>query len=428
MIDRRGFLTGAALPAAGLLFDPSKIASALSVLTAPDDRSPDVVATDEAFWRPVQDAFPVDRSFVNLNNGGVCPAPAIVLDAMARHVAFSNHAPSYTMWRVLQPRRKHVRRALADHWGVSVDEIAITRNASEALQTLQFGFDLAPGDEVVTTTQDYPRMINAFRQREQRQGIVLKQFDIPVPAEDDDEIVRLFEEQITERTKLILMCHMINLTGQVLPVAKVVAMARRHGVPVIIDGAHAFAHMPFTLRELDCDYYATSLHKWLNAPIGTGMLYVRKELIADVWPLMAAPDAHADDITKFEQVGTYPEANGLAVAEALTFHQAIGDQRKYARLLALRDRWALPLRAHDRVRLHTSLKPGFAGGIANIQIEGIDSGKLQSWLWRERGLWTTSIRHAQFEGLRVSAGVYTTLDEVDRFVEAMEHAAEHGIA
>ena len=434
MIDRRGFLTGLGLPAAALLFDPAAFARAMELLTLPDPRPAGETAQDEDFWNEIARAFPLDRSFVNLNHGGVSPAPAVVLEAMARHVALSNHAPSYTMWRVLQPRQEVVRERMARECGVSPDELAFTRNASESLQICQQGFDLAPGDEVVTTTQDYPRMLTTFRQRERREGIVLKQFPIPVPAEDDEQIVRLFEERITPRTKLILMCQVINLTGQVLPVKKVVAMARRHGIPVIVDGAHGFAHLTERLVDLDCDYYGTSLHKWLHAPIGTGLLYVRKDRIPGLWPLMAADESQAGDIRKFEQTGTYPQGPVLAIAEALSFYEACGRERKLARMLYLRDRWARPLSAHERIRLHTSLKPGFAGGIANVQIDGIPSGELQNWLWTQHGIWTTSIHHVpatdddvEFEGLRVSPSICSTLPEVDRFTEAMEYALQHGI-
>ena len=270
-------------------------------------------------------------------------------------------------------------------------------------------------------------MISTFRQRELREGIVLKQFALPVPAEDDDEIVALFEAHITPRTKLILMCQVINLTGQVLPVAKVVAMARRHGLPVIVDGAHGFAHLDFRLDDLDCDYYATSLHKWLSAPHGTGLLYVRANRIPDLWPLMGAEDPRSDKITKFEEIGTHPAANTLAVADALVFHEAIGGRRKLDRLIWLRDAWARPLLAHDRVRLHTSLAPGRAGGIATVEIEGLEPGPLVSWLWKRHKILVTPITHADFRGVRVSPHVYTTPAEIERFVAAMEQAVRHGL-
>jgi selenocysteine lyase/cysteine desulfurase len=331
------------------------------------------------------------------------------------------------MWRILEPQREPVRQRVAAQWGVDAEEIAFTRNASESLQTLQFGIDLGPGDEVLTTDQDYPRMINTFRQRQLREGIVLKEFPIPVPAEDPDEIVALFEENITPRTRLILMCHMINLTGQILPVREVVAMARSRGIPVIVDGAHALAHFDFRISDLDCDNYSVSLHKWLFAPIGTGLLYVRKDRIPDIWPLMAAPEAMDDNIRKFEEIGTHPAAPYLAIAEALTFHQGIGGDRKQARLVYLRNAWAERLLEYDRVHLNTSLAPGLACGIANVNIEGVDPGELTNWLFREHRIIVTPIGHESCTGIRVSPSVYTTMEEIDRFVEAMELVIREGL-
>ena len=252
-------------------------------------------ASNENFWAEVARAFTVDRTLVNLNNGGVSPSPSFVQEAMKRHLDYSNKAPTYTMWRVLEPQREGVRARMAREWGVDTEEVAFTRNASEGLQTCQFGYDLEPGDEVLTTTQDYGRMLTTFRQRERREGIVMVQIRVPVPAEDPAEVVRRFEEAITPRTRLILVCHMINLTGQILPVREIVRMARGHEIPVIVDGAHALAHFPFKLGDLDCDNYSTSLHKWLFAPHGTGLLYVRREKIPEIWPLMAAVSDRMDE-------------------------------------------------------------------------------------------------------------------------------------
>ncbi len=431
---RRQFLGAIGLPAAaaaagmpvsGPLLRPRALDVASELARHPG--TPGEVATDEDFWAEVARAFTVDRSLVNLNNGGVSPSPAWVQAAMKRHLDYSNEAPPYTMWRILEPQREGVRERMAREWGVDSEEVAFTRNASESLQTMQLGYDLGPGDEVLTTTQDYPRMITTFKQRERREGIVLRQIRIPVPAEDPAEVVRRFEEAITPRTRLILMCHMINLTGQILPVRDVVRMARRHDVPVIVDGAHALAHFDFTIAELECDNYSTSLHKWLFAPHGTGLLWVRREKIPEIWPLMAAPETMDDDIRKFEEIGTHPAANYLAIAEALTFHQGIGSARKEARLIHLRDYWARRLLEHDRVRLHTSLEPGFACGIATVEVEGVDPGELNGWLWRQHRILATPIGHDEFQGIRVSPSVYTTLEELDRFVEAVEHVLRDGL-
>lgn len=389
--------------------------------------SPEDIARDEDFWAQIQQAFTVTRSRVNLNNGGCSPTPAHVQEAMKRDLDYANEMPPYQLWQVQGPQVEGIRKRMAREWGVHPEEVAFTRNASESLETLQFGYELNQGDEVLTTNQDYPRMITTFKQRERRDGISLKQISLPVPAENDDEVVRRFEEAITPRTRLILMCHMINITGQILPVKKVVAMAREHDIPVIVDGAHALAHFEFDISDLECDNYSTSLHKWLFAPIGAGLLYVRREKIPEIWPRMAASASKSDDIRKFEEIGTHPVAHYLAVGEALTFHQMIGGKRKERRLVYLRDYWAKPLREHERVRLHTSLKPGYACGIATVEIDGIDPGNLSGWLWNEHKIRTIPIVHEDFQGIRVSPSVYTTLEELDRFVDAMQHAADNGL-
>ncbi len=425
--SRRLFVAAAAaLPAAAVLRPERALAVASELARHPGD--PAELASDPHFWFEAQQAFTVDRSLVNLNNGGVSPAPRVVQQAMERHLAFSNNAPPYTMWKVLQPQREPVRQRLGRLFGCDAEELAITRNASEGLQICQFGFDLEPGDEVLTTTQDYPRMVTTFRQRARREGIVLKQFQIPIPAEDPSEIVELFESHITPRTRLILMSHMINITGQILPVRDVVEMARARGLPVIVDGAHTFAHFPFRHEDLGCDYYATSLHKWLFAPIGTGLLYVRRDKIPSLWPLMAAPDVLDDDIRKFEEIGTHPAANYLAIGEAITFHQGVGPERKAARLIHLRNRWAHRLLENDRVRLHTSLRPGFSCGIATVQVDGVDSAALAAHLWDEHRILTVAIRHPEFEGIRVSPSIYTSEQEIDRFADVVEAVATGRVA
>jgi len=430
MYNRRQFLETirrtASLAIAAAAFEPLRAARIVELL-ASHPGTPDEVAADESFWFEAQQAFTVDRSLINLNNGGVSPSPEIVQEAMKRHLDYSNTAPVYTMWQILEPQRESVRRGLARTFGCDQEEIAVTRNASEGLQICQLGFDLKPGDEVLTTTLDYPRMITTFQQRQRRDGIVLKQFSIPIPCENPDEVVALFEKSMTAKTKLILMCHMINITGQILPVKQVVHVARNKGVPVIVDGAHSFAHFDFALDDLDCDYFATSLHKWLFAPHGTGMLFVRKEKIKGLWPMMAAPDTLDENIRKFEEIGTHPAANFLAIAEALTFHLGLGAKRKEARLRYLRDRWAKGLLQYDRIKLHTSLKLDFSCGLATVQIKDVDSVELASHLWSKHRIIVTPIKHAEFEGIRVTPSVYTTLEEIDRFAEVMEMVIKKGI-
>ena len=429
MFDRRGFVRGSlGLTALGAIGPAPLVSARLRPGGAAAALARARHAADEEdYWSQIALAFSVDRSLVNLNNGGVHPASRYVQDATKRHLDQSHEIPAYSMWRILEKQREHVRSQLAREWAVDPEELAITRNASESLNILQLGFDLEPGDAVLTTNQDYPRMLAAFRQRVRREGIVLNEISIPTPAEEPAEIVRRFEQAITPRTKLLLCCHMINLTGQVLPVKAIAAMARRHGVDTIVDGAHALGHLDFTLAELEVDFYASSLHKWLAAPHGTGLLYVRKDRIPDVWPLQAADEVLDDDIRKFEQIGTHPAAPTLAIAEALTLHQGIGSARKFARLVTLRDRWIDRLRDSGRLILHTSTKPHLAGAIANFALDGIDTQALGEWLWRDHRILTVRITHDEFEGLRVSPSIYTTPDELDRFSELLEHALEHGL-
>ena len=430
MYNRRQFFSTFGRPAGALfalaVLNPLKINEIRAELSSYNSE-PEEIAADESFWFKVQQAFTVDRSLINLNSGGVSPSPAVIQEAVKRYLDYSNTAPVYTMWRILEPQREGVRTKLARAFGCDDEEIAITRNASEGLETCQFGFDLKKGDEVLTTNQDYPRMITTFQQRERRDGIILKQFSLPIPAADEDTIVSRFEEQITSRTRMILMCHMIFLTGQIMPVRKIVQMAKKLDIPVIIDGAHSFSHFPFSQSDLDCDYFATSLHKWTYAPHGSGMLYVKRDKIKNLWPLMAAPAQLDMDIRKFEEIGTHPAATFLGIADALSFNEGIGIKRKAARLRYLRDRWAQRLLSLERIKLHTSLKPEISCGIANVQIMGVDSGKLTDYLWNKYRIIVTPIVHPEFEGIRISPNLFTTLDEIDKFTEVMETIARKGL-
>ena len=428
-IDRRQFLGTIAKPAAVasvVMTSPTLMAKALTGIRSTAGNPKDI-ARDESFWREIQQGYTADRGLINLNNGGVSPSPTVVQEALKRYLDFSNTSPAYSMWRILEPQKETIRKRMARFFNCDTEEIALTRNASEGLQICQNGFDLEAGDEVLTTTQDYGRMISTFKQRECRDGIVMKQFKIPIPAENDNQIVNLFEKNITPKTKLILMCHMINITGQILPVKKVVKMAKKYNIPVIVDGAHTFAHFDFDLTDLECDYYATSLHKWLSAPFGTGMLYVRKNKIANLWPLQAADECKKDDIRKFEEIGTHPCPNKIAIGDALTFHQGIGSKNKEARLIYLRDRWAKRLLKNDRIRLHTSLKPGKSCAIATVEIKGIDTSAVAKELWDKYRIFVVAINHKEFTGCRITPHVYTTIEEIDRFSDAMETILKNGV-
>lgn len=433
MLNRRQFIAGLSLPVGAAALSevafPKNVGRALSVAgqLSSVQGTPAALARDEDFWFEIRDAFTTDNSLINLQSGGVSPSPKVVQEAVKRYLDYSNTTPTYTMWEVLEPQEENIRQRLAREWGVDAEEVAIVRGTSEGMQICQNGIDLEPGDEVLTTNQDYVRMIWTYQQREEREGIVLKQISIPTPSEDPAEIVRLFEEAITPRTKIVHMCHMINLSGQILPVREVADLAHSHGLPLVVDGAHSFAHIDFKISDLGCDYFATSLHKWLFAPHGTGLLYVRRDRIRDLWPLTAAPAEMNDDIRKFEEIGTRPVALALAIGEALAFHQRLGAKRKEARLLYLRDYWMDRLKQNDRIKWNTSQKPGMACGIANFDIPGTDIKRMNQWLFDSHGIVTHVTEHPEYTGFRVTPNVFTTLNELDRFCDAIKEGLRQGI-
>ena len=417
------FAAGATLPA----LRNDALSRILPTIRGVDGRLAADVAQDEDFWREIQAAFDIDRGMINLNNGGVAPSPRVVYAALQRYLAVSNQAPAITMWAWIEPEIETVRRRLAGNFGCDPEEMAITRNASEALEIVQLGIPLERGDEVLTTTQDYPRMITTWKQRERRDGIVLKQITFPVPPPSQDDLARRFAEAITPRTKVIHVCHITNLTGQIFPVKRICQMARARGIEVIVDGAHAYAHFPFTRDELDCDYYGTSLHKWLTAPIGTGFLYVRRAKIGKIWPMMAAPPEMNENIRKFEEIGTHPAANHNAIAEALDFLDGIGPERKAARLRFLRDRWAKRLERLPGVKILTPYDPAQSCGLASFTPAQLDVGKVTTLLFDRYRIIVTPIAHPEFNCLRITPNVYTTLAEIDRFADVMEEVLRKGL-
>ena len=430
MADRRTFLASLAGATASLpVFRSSAITEARRASEVAGTRAAATVAEDEAYWSTIQRAFDADRTMVNLNNGGVSPSPSHVLEAMIRDLRFSNELPVHHMWSVLEPRIESVRRDVARDFGCDPEELAITRNASEAQEIMILGLDLKRGDEVIVTNQNYPRMLTAWRQRVRRDGIVLKEISFPVPPASMQQVVDRFREAITPRTKVIEVTHITNLTGQIMPVRQLVDLARPLGIQVFVDGAHAYAHFPFTRDDLGCDYYGTSLHKWLLAPVGTGFLYVRRERIKGLWPLMAAPPEMDENIRKYEEIGTHPAANHNAISAALAFHRAIGSERKIARLRYLRDRWAKRLVAEsDRIKVLTPLDSPYAGAIGFFTVAGMDTDKLYGWLIEKNKIVTTPITHPEFKGIRITPNVYTTVDEVDLFAEKVLEAVKKGVA
>lgn len=424
MPSRRGFVAAMA-GAAGLpVMRGDAIRRALESGAGPSGRPAD----DEDYWGEIQRAFDLDRSMVNLNNGGCSPTPTHVLEQMIRDLRFSNELPVIHMWQTLEPRVESVRRDLARSFGCDPEEMAIVRNASEANETMILGLDLKAGDEVVVSNQNYGRMLTTWDQRVRRDGIVVKPVSFRLPPPSQQYIADQFKAAVTPRTRVIELTHITNLSGQILPVKEIVAFARPLGIEVLVDGAHAYAHFPFTRDELDCDYYGTSLHKWLLAPVGTGFLYVRRNRQRRLWPLMAAPAGMDENIRKYEEIGTHPAANHNAISVALAFHNAIGGERKVARLRYLRNRWARRVeRESDRIRILTPLDGPYGAGIGLVHIEGLDPNRLAGWMMEKHHIVVTPIVHAEFEGLRVTPNVYTTVAEIDLFAEKLLDAARRGI-
>lgn len=426
MLDRREFLARNARLGV-LAVGSGSVTAALAHARRLGSRSPEDVARDEDFWFAIRQCYTADPTLINLNNGGVSPAPRSVHETMKRALDWSNVATAHSMWSDLEPRIEQTRRDLAAMFGCDPEELAITRNASEALETVILGMDLKAGDEVVATDQNYPRMATAWRQRARRDGVVFRTIAVPAPPKDVSELVAAFEDAVTPRTRVIEVCHITNLTGQIYPVREIVERMRRRGIEVLVDGAHAFAHFPFKRDDLGCDYYGTSLHKWLGAPVGTGFLYVRKEKIRSVWPLFAAPPDLDGDIRKFEEIGTHPAANHHAIGEAVAFNLGIGLDRKAARLRLLRKRWSDRFRTDRRVRLRTPDDPLQACAIGLIELRDLEPRRVTAHLFAKHKIIVTPILHDDFFGLRVTPNVYTTLREIDTFSDALEEVLRDGI-
>lgn len=427
MSTRRSFLQKAGVLSASA-FLSSIVAPAWSrnlekAIISANNRTPEDLATDETFWYYIQQSFTVSPSIINLNNGGVSPAPKSVADAMKRYYDYSNEAPSYYMWRILDQGRENLRSNLARIAGCSSEEIAMNRNSSEGLETVIFGLQLKAGDEVVVAKQDYPNVVNAWKQREVRDGIRINWINLELPSEDENYMVKQYVNAFTPKTKAVNITHIINWNGQILPVRKIADEARRRGINVLVDGAHSFAHFDFKIADLNADFFASSLHKWLYAPIGSGMLYVRKEKIAEVFPMFASDDPLKSDIRKFEHLGTRPFFIEQAVSKAIDFHEMIGIERKEKRLHYLKNYWMERVKDTPKVKLHTSMKPKWGCAIGMVSIEGKKPGELDSFLFNNYKLHTVGIEWENIKGVRVTPNVYTTTRELDKLVDGINSFA-----
>jgi selenocysteine lyase/cysteine desulfurase len=382
------------------------------------------LAGDEDFWYYVQQSFTTSPELINLNNGGVSPSPKVVQEAMKRYLDFSNEAPSYYMWRILDQGREPLRKDLARIAGCSAEEIAINRNASEALETVIFGLPLKAGDEVVVCKYDYPNCINAWKQREQRDGIRLIWVDLTLPSEDNEYLTAQYTKAFTAKTKIVHVTHVINWNGQIMPARKIADAAHQRGIEVLVDGAHSFAHFEYTIPSLGADYFGTSLHKWLAACIGSGMMYVKKDKIASLYPLFAAANAREDNIRKFENLGTRPFFIEQATGKAIGFYDMIGAARKEQRLFYLKNYWMERVKDIPKVKFYTSMKPGFGCAIGVVGIEGKTVTDLDNFLFNEYKIHVTGINWESVHGVRVTPNVYTTTKDLDRLVTAIGEFAK----
>jgi selenocysteine lyase/cysteine desulfurase len=385
--------------------------------------APAALAKDDAFWESIRKKYFITADFIQLENGYYCLAADPVLESYIGHVRKVNAVSSYYMRTTQADDKLAVRKQLARMLGCADTELIITRNTTESLDTVIAGFDWKPGDEAVMAEQDYGSMLDMFKLQARRHGMTNRVVSVPLHPQSDDEIVDLYEGAITPKTRLVMVCHMINITGQILPVRKIADMARRHGVQVMVDGAHSFGQLDFKIDDLGADYYASSLHKWLGAPLGCGMLYVRSDRIKPLWQLYGDATFADDDIRKLNHTGTHPVATDLAIADAIAFHEAIGIQRKSARLRYLQRYWTDKLRGVKRIVLNTPEQPQRSCAVANVGIEGIAPADLAKVLLDKYRIFTVAIDGAGVHGARVTPQVFTTLKELDALVAAAREIA-----
>lgn len=423
MNSRRSFFKKSLGAASALSLSPllakARAEDISDALISLNQLSPQDAANDEDLWARMAQAYTVTPNIINLNNGGVSPQPKVVQDAVDRYYHLSNEAPTYYMWQILDKGREPLRRKLADLAGVSPDTLAINRNTTEALGTFTWGIDLKRGDEIVMTKQDYPNMIHGWKQRELREGVKINWINLSLPIEDDDTVIKAYVDATTAKTKIWHITHLITWTGQILPAAKLCAEARKRGILTIVDAAHSFAHIDYKISDLNCDYFGTSLHKWLCAPFGTGLMYIRQEHIEKTWPIFPIDKPQSSDIRKFEALGTRSFAPEQAIGQAIDFHLAIGARRKQERLHYLKKYWCEALTKNPRIKIHVSLKPEYSCALGTFSIEGLKPGEISEALMNKYQVHTVGIVWENVSAVRVTPHVYTTTRDLDRFIEAV---------
>jgi selenocysteine lyase/cysteine desulfurase len=425
-INRRSFVRqfGATLGAASLgttLFPALAFGESLEDFDFMNFPPPEI--PDDDFWAWVQQNYTVSPNIINLNNGGVSPSPKPVQDTFERYNRYCNEAPSYYMWRILNQGREALRADLAALAGCEPGEITINRNTTEAMDIIMYGLNLQKGDEVVLTRQDYPNVINLWKMLEQRDGIVLKWINLELPMEDEEALAQAYINEFTGKTKVVNVTHINNWIGQIVTVKKIAAEAHNRGIDVLVDGAHSFALLDFKIPDLDCDYFATSLHKWMGAPFGSGLLYVKKDKISGIRPLYPGDNPFSDEIQKFEAMGTRSFASEMAIGSALDFHLAIGSKRKEDRLRYLKNYWMEKVMDIPGVHLHTSFKPEYSCVIGLFSIDGYEPPEIDTYLFDKHKIHTVSIVWENISGVRVTPNVYTLERDLDKLVKAISELA-----
>jgi selenocysteine lyase/cysteine desulfurase len=381
------------------------------------------LAQDEDFWAQIRAKYVLTPDYINLENGFYLMQSQPVLEAFIRRVRDINVQASRYMRTVMPDDNLAVRRRLAAAAGCPVEELVITRNTTESLDTVIGGFHWQPGDEAVMAQQDYGAMLDMFGLQARRYGIVNRIVSLPMDPRSDDEIVRLYESAITPKTRLLMICHMVNITGQLLPVAAVAEMAHRHGVQVMVDGAHSFGQLEFAIPDLRADYFASSLHKWLGSPLGSGILWVRRDHIPELWPTFAELGIPDTDIRRLNHTGTQPVHTILGINDALDFHESIGIRRKEARLKYLQRYWTDQVRGHQRIYLNTPSDPRRSGAIANVGVTGIEPAALGNTLFDRYKIWTVAIDGAGVRGVRIVPHLFTSTADLDALVRALKELA-----
>lgn len=416
-MDKRTFLKQAT--AAGLATTPF-FTSIADLMKRVAEVPPTELASAEDFWAEIRSHYKLKPDYINLENGYYCMLPQPTLDHFMAHIKEVNYNASYYMRTVQWDNKKKVSDKLAEMAGCEADELIITRNTTESLDLVIGGFPWKAGDEAVMANQDYGAMLNMFKQVERRHGVVRKVIDIPMNPASDEQVVAAYEAAITKNTKLLMVCHLVNITGHILPIKKICEMAHARGVEVMVDGAHAFGQINFSIKDLGCDYYGTSLHKWLSVPLGAGFLFVKKEKIGSLWPIFAEDAREPDDISRLNHTGTHPVHTDLAILDAIDYHNAIGGKRKEARLRYLQNYWTNKARKINGVIINTPEDSTRSCAIANVGIAGMKPGEMSKALLENHRIWTVAINRSGVHGCRITPNVYTTTDELDAFVKALK--------